>query len=42
MNKSIPGSNLLVLSPAGHMGFVERHQEVNEAAGNFFNSLKIG
>ncbi|MEJ7557954.1 MAG: alpha/beta hydrolase [Pedobacter sp.] len=42
MNKNIPGSSLLMLSPAGHMGFVERHQEVNEAASNFFSSIKKG
>jgi pimeloyl-ACP methyl ester carboxylesterase len=39
MNASIPGSNLTVLAPAGHMGFVERHQEVNEAASTFLASL---
>lgn len=39
MHKSIPGSQLITLAPAGHMGFVERHQEVNEAAGDFFRSL---
>jgi pimeloyl-ACP methyl ester carboxylesterase len=40
MNKSIPGSSLLLLSPAGHMGLIERHQEVNETTGKFLSSLK--
>uniref|UniRef100_UPI00047AFB23 alpha/beta fold hydrolase n=1 Tax=Dyadobacter alkalitolerans TaxID=492736 RepID=UPI00047AFB23 len=35
MNQSIPGSQLITLQPAGHMGFVERHQEVNEAVSKF-------
>jgi len=40
MNANIPGSNLTVLTPAGHMGLMERHQEVNEAATAFLNSMK--
>jgi pimeloyl-ACP methyl ester carboxylesterase len=39
MSKTIPGARLLLLSPAGHMGFVERHREVNGAASNFLTSL---
>jgi pimeloyl-ACP methyl ester carboxylesterase len=39
MNNSIPNSRLVTLAPAGHMGFVERHQEVNEAVGGFLASL---
>jgi pimeloyl-ACP methyl ester carboxylesterase len=35
MNKKIQGSRLLTLSLAGHMGFVERHQEVNEGVNAF-------
>jgi hypothetical protein len=27
----------LTLTPAGHMGFVERHQEVNEGVRDFLN-----
>jgi pimeloyl-ACP methyl ester carboxylesterase len=39
MNESIPRSKMITLSPAGHMGFVERHQEVNEAVAEFLTSL---
>jgi len=39
MHNNIPGSKLLTLTPAGHMGFVERHVEVNEAAKSFLASL---
>jgi pimeloyl-ACP methyl ester carboxylesterase len=38
MNQSIPGSRLVILSPAGHMGLVERHQEVNDAVKQFISS----
>ena len=37
MNERIPGSQLLVLSSAGHMGFVEQHRHVNAVAGKFLN-----
>jgi len=37
MNEHIPGSQLLVLSSAGHMGFVEQHRHVNAVAGKFLN-----
>jgi len=39
MSNSIPNARLVTLSPAGHMGFVERHAEVNEAVAGFLNSL---
>lgn len=39
MNSNIPGSKLLTLSPAGHMGFVERHHEVNEEVSGFINEI---
>ncbi|RZK67275.1 MAG: alpha/beta hydrolase [Pedobacter sp.] len=35
MASNIAGSQLLSLSPAGHMGFVEQHSEVNEAVNKF-------
>jgi pimeloyl-ACP methyl ester carboxylesterase len=40
MANSIAGAQLLTLSPAGHMGFVERHCEVNEAVNNFIINSK--
>lgn len=39
MNQQIPGSKLVSLAPAGHMGFVERHEEVNQAASAFLISI---
>ncbi|NIJ54541.1 alpha/beta fold hydrolase [Dyadobacter arcticus] len=42
MNLSIPGSKLVTLQPAGHMGLVERHQEVNEAVSQFFSPVIAG
>lgn len=39
MNKKIPSSKLITLIPAGHMGLIERHNEVNEAASAFVSSL---
>ena len=39
MRNSIPKASLLTLSPAGHMGFVERHAEVNDGVANFLNSI---
>jgi pimeloyl-ACP methyl ester carboxylesterase len=39
MAASIPGAKLLTLAPAGHMGFVERHQETNQAVAGFLSSL---
>ena len=38
MNQEIPGSKLITLAPAGHMGFVERHHQVNEAVSQFLFS----
>ncbi|WP_026629170.1 alpha/beta fold hydrolase [Dyadobacter alkalitolerans] len=42
MNQSITGSKLLLLQPAGHMGFVERHQEVNQAVSKFISLQTTG
>lgn len=39
MHESIPFSKLVTLQPAGHMGFVERHQEVNEAVSQFIRQV---
>jgi pimeloyl-ACP methyl ester carboxylesterase len=39
MSSRIPQAKLVTLAPAGHMGFVERHQEVNDAAASFINAL---
>jgi pimeloyl-ACP methyl ester carboxylesterase len=39
MNKSIPNSKLVTLSPAGHMGFVEQHTYVNQQVAEFMNSI---
>ncbi|KAA6439349.1 alpha/beta hydrolase [Dyadobacter flavalbus] len=41
MKERIPGSKLLTLQPAGHMGFVERHREVNEAVSQFILQTKL-
>ncbi|MCE7067028.1 alpha/beta fold hydrolase [Dyadobacter sp. CY326] len=38
MNQKIPGSKLVTLQPAGHMGFVERNQEVNQAVSQFIST----
>lgn len=37
--KSIPASQLLTLNPAGHMGLIERHQEVNNRVSSFLGTL---
>jgi pimeloyl-ACP methyl ester carboxylesterase len=39
MNVHIPQSKLVKLDPAGHMGLMERHQEVNEAADSFLQKI---
>jgi pimeloyl-ACP methyl ester carboxylesterase len=39
MNEHIPGSRLLMLTPANHQGLLERHQEVNDAVLQFIQSL---
>jgi pimeloyl-ACP methyl ester carboxylesterase len=39
MKQNIPDAELLVLSPAGHMGFVEQHQHVNSSVSKFLNAL---
>ncbi|GGB81904.1 alpha/beta fold hydrolase [Dyadobacter sediminis] len=41
MKERIPGAKLLTLQPAGHMGFVERHQEVNEAVSQFILQTRL-
>ena len=41
MNQDIAGSKLLILKPAGHMGFIERHQQVNEAVSRFLLSAPV-
>jgi pimeloyl-ACP methyl ester carboxylesterase len=39
MNRNIPNSQMVLLSPAGHQGLVERHAESNEAGENFIKGL---
>jgi pimeloyl-ACP methyl ester carboxylesterase len=39
MSSRIPGARLVTLQPAGHMGFVERHQEVDESVASFITAL---
>jgi len=39
MKSSIPGSQLVVLKPAGHMGLIEQHQEVNTTVSKFISSI---
>ncbi|WP_207425818.1 alpha/beta fold hydrolase [Pedobacter sp. SYSU D00535] len=38
MNGRIPGSELIILKPAGHMGLMERHEEVNNGVAEFIRS----
>jgi pimeloyl-ACP methyl ester carboxylesterase len=40
MEKKIPSSQVLLLDPAGHMGLMERHAEVNEGVSRFLTGLK--
>ncbi|MBG6234068.1 pimeloyl-ACP methyl ester carboxylesterase [Pedobacter sp. CAN_A7] len=40
MNNSIPGSSLVTLSPAGHMGLIEQHALVNQKVTEFLTSRK--
>jgi pimeloyl-ACP methyl ester carboxylesterase len=40
MNKAIPGSKLVTLSPAGHMGLIEQHSYVNQQAAEFISTNK--
>lgn len=40
MNKNIRNNELVILSPAGHQGLIERHTETNEAAEKFINGLR--
>jgi pimeloyl-ACP methyl ester carboxylesterase len=39
MQKHIPDSHIVTLSPAGHQGLVERHAETNDAAEKFIKGL---
>ena len=39
MDKNIPNSELVILSPGGHQGLIERHKETNEAAERFIAGL---
>jgi pimeloyl-ACP methyl ester carboxylesterase len=39
MHKNIRNSDLVILSPAGHQGQIERHLETNAAAENFIKGL---
>lgn len=38
MNNCIPGSTLVTLSPAGHMGLIEQHALVNQKVAEFLSS----
>jgi pimeloyl-ACP methyl ester carboxylesterase len=40
MNKNIRNNELVILSPAGHQGLIERHTETNEAAEKFIKGLR--
>jgi pimeloyl-ACP methyl ester carboxylesterase len=40
MHTNIPLSEMIVLSPAGHQGLIERHAETNVAAQSFMQSLQ--
>ena len=40
MHKSIPGSQLVTVSPGGHLSMIERHGEVNKAANSFLKVLQ--
>lgn len=39
INQSLPNAQLVVVQPGGHQGLLERHQEVNQAAGQFIGTL---
>ncbi|WP_207534585.1 alpha/beta fold hydrolase [Desertivirga arenae] len=38
MNQRIPGSRVITLKPAGHMGLMERHEELNQTVVEFIQS----
>ena len=40
MDSKIPDSIITEVSPAGHQGLIERHEEVNAAVGNFLSGLE--
>ena len=39
MSQQMPNAQLVTVAPGGHQGLVERHQEVNQAAERFIQSL---
>ena len=39
MHQHLPNAAIVLLSPAGHQGLIERHHETNEAAENFIGQL---
>ena len=39
MKENLPHAGLEIVSPANHLGLIERHQQVNEKAENFINKL---
>jgi pimeloyl-ACP methyl ester carboxylesterase len=39
IDQSLPDAQLVMVGPGGHQGLLERHQEVNEAAAQFIQSL---
>jgi pimeloyl-ACP methyl ester carboxylesterase len=39
MHQHLPNAELVLLSPAGHQGLIERHDETNKAAENFIAQL---
>ena len=39
MSRHLPGASLVMLQPSNHEGLLERHKEVNEAAGSFIQSF---
>jgi pimeloyl-ACP methyl ester carboxylesterase len=41
INHEMPNSKLVSLHPAGHMGLMERNEEVNTAAGDFLASINV-
>jgi pimeloyl-ACP methyl ester carboxylesterase len=39
MHKQVPNAQIVTVSPGGHQGLIERHEEVNEAAEQFINNV---
>jgi pimeloyl-ACP methyl ester carboxylesterase len=42
IKRNIAGAQLVLLTPAGHQGLIERHQETNHAAEKFISAIEIG